>query len=76
MTAAKAELQGKLRKHVRDHGVIAGWRLNEYVGTLPDVYGPDVVLGWVLEVLQATGTIGKNTTLWIEKQLEPAEVRR
>ena len=71
---AKAELQDQLREHVRNHGVIAGWRLNEYVGTLPAVYGVDVVLGWVCEVLLPTGRVGLNVTLWIERQ--PAEVGR
>lgn len=76
MTDAKQQLQAALRQHVRDHGVIAGWRLNEFVGTLPDAFGEDVVLEWVREVVQPTGRVGWNTTLWIERESAAVEVVR
>jgi hypothetical protein len=72
MTAAKQQLQDQLREHVRNHGVIAGWRVWEECGPLTSDAERLIRYQWVCEVLTPTGDPMRVNTLWIERQ--PAEV--
>ena len=72
---AKAELQDQLREHVRNHGVIAGWRVWEECGPLTSDAERQIVYAWVCEVLTPCGDGLKPLTLWIERR-EGAEVSR
>ena len=74
MTADKQHLQDQLREHVRNHGVIAGWRMWEECGPLTSDAERQMVYGWVCEILQPTGDPMRVNTLWIER--ERAEVGR
>jgi hypothetical protein len=68
MTAAKQQLQDALREHVRNHGVIAGWRVWEVCGPLNSDAERQIVYGWVCEILMPTGDPMRVNTLWIERE--------
>jgi len=76
MTAAKQQLQDALREHVRNHGVIAGWRVWEACGPLNSDAERLIVYGWVTEILMPTGDPMRVNTLWIERSDVEAEVGR
>lgn len=76
MTAAKQQLQAALSQHVRDHGVIAGWRVWELCGRYPSDYGEQTVYGWVTEVLTPCGDGMKPLTMWIERESAEVEAGR
>jgi len=76
MTAAKAELQDQLREHVRNHGVIAGWRVWEACGPLTSDAERQIVYAWVTEILMPTGDPMRVNTLWIERESAEVEAKR
>jgi len=73
---AKADLQHRIREHVRLHGVIAGWRVWEACGPLNSDAERQIVYGWVCEVLHPCGDGMKPLTMWIERSDVEVEVGR
>jgi len=65
-----------LREHVRNHGVIAGWRVWEECGPLDSDAERQIVYAWVCEVLHPTGDPMRVNTLWIERSDVEAKVSR
>lgn len=79
MPDAKQALQSALHRYIADHGVICTqtmWRLVGLVLRDKPVDNPELVYGWVYDVLEATGNPHDPFTLWIERREAGRVARR